>query len=121
MIIINRNLCFLREITWVCNCRDKSYFPEFVLGKNMLGIAQHVPTMTSRVTPATRDVPSLTTDISAHNRAMLERIKPNDDMELESASWQKTLNDLKMPALKGPYYDLAEVHPQARQLQDFKY
>ena len=80
----------------------------------MLGFAQAAPSMTVRVTEAECSVADLYNELSENNERMLNQTKPSDDPELDSASWAKTLADVEMHAVSGPFYDLDTLHPSTR-------
>ena len=80
----------------------------------MMGQGQKAPSMPTRITEASRSVDSLYENRVENNERMLQRVKASDDPDLDAASWSKTLADLAMPALEGPFYSLSEVHATPR-------
>ncbi len=106
-ILKKKALCLLRELLWLQNLTDKNYAVEYVLGKNMMGQGQKAPSMPTRITEASRLVESLYENREENNARMLQQIKASDDPSLDAASWSKTLADLAMPALEGPFYSLS--------------
>ena len=87
-------MCFVRDLA---------------LGMPQLGWAVPAPTMPVRVSAPVISLSTLSMDLASHNASILKRIVALGDHLLDAQAWLKSMEELEMGVLEGPYYDLKSI------------
>ena len=88
--VSQRNVAFMREVTYMCLGLDSNFMVDFVFGLPMMGWARHSPVMQQRESNVSRARRPSPEEVLAENRIALERAKPSRDPRVDELAWDKT-------------------------------
>ena len=115
-VVTPRNVCFMREISFVVGQVDPLLWVDYAFGLPMLGWARHSSTMVQRESRPPRVVSASPSEIEAGNRAALAKARSTGDDDLDRMAWEKTSKELENGTMYGPYYSLDALPPGAPRL-----
>lgn len=104
-----RNVAFMREVTFTCLGLDIHLMVDFVSGLPMMGWARHSPVMQQRESMHPRARRPSPEEVLAENRVAIKRAKPSNNPKLDDVAWEKTKAGFAQQTMKGPYCGLDEL------------
>ena len=89
-MVAKRNICFMREVSFVTAWSDPLLLVDLAFGLPALGWAKHAPTMALRYAPPKVSIESLLDDAVDHNARIWKSTRSSTDRSLDELAWEKT-------------------------------
>ena len=114
-IVVRRLVPFCREVSICAEWGDPTLWSGYVQGLPMLGWAEHSLHLPNKITVPRCTIGSFPTPLDVHNAKILKSCGPSGDVQLDNASWAKSVKEFEASSLLGPF-DLAELPDGVRLL-----
>ena len=107
-IVEKRRIAFMREISAVTGARDVTAVRDYVFGLPLVGWTQPAASQVEKLMIPERNPEDLWIDVDLHNARIISACMSSGDLELDSAAWQKTVDELNLNMVEGPFRSLGE-------------